>query len=72
MACGGSDSVKNIILKELRRNNVKPEDIPVDPSTDPSNPQHVGRSNRYFRCKGFATFHSHEDPTGGGHRKTWK
>lgn len=72
MACGGSDSVKNIILKELRRNKVKPEDIPEDPYTDPSNLQHVRRSNRYFRCKAFASFDSHEDPTGGGHRKTWK
>ena len=72
MAAGGSDSVRSIISKEIKRKNIDPEDIPEDLHVDPSDVQQVLKSNRYFSCTAFASFDTHDDPSGRGHVKSWK
>ena len=72
MATGGYDMVKSIISAEMERENIDPEDIPEDIHVDPSNVQQVLKSNRYFSCSAFGSFNTHDDPSGGGHMKSWK
>ena len=73
MASGGSESlVKIVISKVMKLQNVDPKDIPEDLHVNPSNVQQVRKSDRYFRCKAFASFNTHVDPSGNGHTKSWK
>lgn len=65
--------VQEIIAEVMKREGVKPEDIPEDSDIDPSKVDQIKspRCKRYFCCKGFAHFKTHEDPSGGGHTKSW-
>ena len=73
MASGCSDGVvRTIISRAMKDERIHPDDIPEDLDVDPSDVQQVLKSNRYFTCKAFASFNTHNDPSGRGHTKSWK